>query len=60
VVGRKKKYIDMFGSFTEPFNCTKLEIAVVVIVMVVIVVVAAEKSRLGTLFVVLLFASRND
>jgi len=20
-MGRKKKYIEMFGSFTEPFNC---------------------------------------
>jgi len=22
-MGRKKKYIEMFGSFTEPFNCMK-------------------------------------
>jgi len=21
--GQKKKYIEMFGSFTEPFNCKK-------------------------------------
>jgi len=21
MMGRKKKYIEMFGSFTEPFNC---------------------------------------
>jgi len=23
-MGGKKKYIEMFGSFTEPFNCTTI------------------------------------
>jgi len=26
-MGRKKKYIKMFGSFTEPFNCQRIRSA---------------------------------